>query len=168
MRKRVFIAAIAVTVILVLALAGTAFAGSTLSGRGPVKTDLVYYVYTPDPDNPTKVVVGSVSFNTTGRGYLNVLVSIENLPNLNNYDVRVCFTNYDAESTYSDVYSDVLDTRLNGKGRVQLRVPIPAIEWNEGKFGAKVVIDEELSAAPYPAPLGGKYVTDYIGWFSVK
>jgi hypothetical protein len=96
------------------------------------------------------------------------LVSVENLPNLNNYDVRVRFEDYDAESTYSDVYSDVLDTRLNGKGRVLLRVPIPAIEWNDGKFGVQVFIDEELSADPHPSPVDVKYVSEFAGWFSVR
>jgi len=89
------------------------------NARGAVKADLTYY----DPAAPDGVdpVVGSVILNTTASGSLIVVINMDTIPDLDDYDVRVHITDDDGPKVYF-TFEDVLSTNRKGNGNAQVKV----------------------------------------------
>ena len=85
------------------------------SAKGAVKADLRYY----DPAAPVGVdpVVGSVILNTTASGSLIVVINIDTIPDLEDYDVRVHIN-----GVYKPIFVDVLSTNAKGNGNAKVKV----------------------------------------------
>jgi len=85
------------------------------SAKGAVKADLTYY----DPAAPDGVdpIVGSVILNTTASGSLIVVINLDTIPDLEDYDVRVHIN-----GVYKPIFEDVLSTNAKGNGNAQVKV----------------------------------------------
>jgi hypothetical protein len=73
-------------------------------------------------------IVGSAIINTTADGALIVLVDIDSVPNLVDYDILVGIAE-DPQSTngiWLGVGHDVLNTNAQGDGNAELKMDIPA------------------------------------------
>ena len=90
------------------------------SARGAVKADLT--VYQQGGGDLTKdTVVGSVILNTTASGKLIVVINIDAVPNLEDYDVRV-HINRGSQNYINPIFEDVLNTNAKGNGNAQVKV----------------------------------------------
>jgi hypothetical protein len=132
------------------------------SGNGAVKVDLVKVVYYDGTIKPVTITlgqaVGSIIFNTTSSGKINILIKVDSAPNLKDYDVRVIFPEYDPLPPINPpnppnppIFSDVLNTNAKGHGNVQLKRDIPELATGD-TIKVTVNIAEIL-----PSPTGPAY-----------
>jgi hypothetical protein len=64
-------------------------------------------------------VLGSVTLNTTASGKLVVVINVDSIPDLEDYDVRVHINN-----SYKPIFEDVLSTNAKGQGNAQVKVDV--------------------------------------------
>ena len=83
------------------------------NAKGAVKADLAEYF----GGGSSGDVVGSVILNTTASGMLIVVINMDTIPNLEDYDVRVHIN-----GVYKPIFEDVLNTNANGNGNAQVKV----------------------------------------------
>lgn len=104
---------------IMISLVGITVEAKSDSAKGAVKADLTYY----DPAAPPEVdpVVGSVILNTTASGSLIVVINIDAVPNLEDYDVRVHIIDKYGPK-YFFTFKDVLSTNAKGNGNANVKV----------------------------------------------
>ncbi len=109
---------------LVLALAVSLVAvpvyAKSENAKGAVKADLTVYEQ-GDGDLTKDTVMGSVILNTTASGSLIVVIKIDAVPNLDDYDVRV-HINRSSPNYINPIFEDVLNTNAKGNGNAQVKV----------------------------------------------
>lgn len=109
----------ALVLAIMISLAAIPVYAKSDSAKGAVKADLTYY----KPAAPPGVdpVVGSVILNTTASGSLIVVIKIDAVPNLDDYDVRV-HINRGSLNYINPIFEDVLNTNAKGNGNAQVKV----------------------------------------------
>lgn len=142
--------ALIVVLILGISLMATPVLGAPDNGKGAVKVDLgTGYPGDGSPASPVppnEPFVGSVIFNTTADGYLNVLINMDDAPN-DVLDVRLFI------DTASFVQFDaVITTNAHGQGNAQLHVLLPAVALDDGEFIDKVCVNIGYWAPFNPNP----------------
>lgn len=88
------------------------------AAKGAVKADLTEFYGTGQPAGP---VVGSVILNTTASDSLIVVINIDAVPNLEDYDVRVHIIDKYGPK-YFFTFEDVLSTNAKGNGNAKVKV----------------------------------------------
>jgi hypothetical protein len=131
--------------------------------QGSVKVNLYTAVWdgiNPNLKNyvPSDTVVGSIIINTTANGKLNVLINIDNQPNLEDYDVRIIILEWDPKPPIADppnppIFKDILKTNAQGHGNAQITRAIPTTAMGD-MITVQVRIAEQL-----PSPTGPAFLT---------
>ena len=129
---------------IMISLVGIPVEAKSDSAKGAVKAGLTE-LWTESP------VVGSVVLNTTDEGILIVVIKVEDLPNLDNYDVRVWVNPRDHYYTFEDV----LSTNSKGKGTANLKVTLPD-NLTGPTIGVWVVFRQSMAGQTMPC-----YSTNY-------
>lgn len=87
-------------------------------GNGAVKYDLMQY------GPPLADPVGSVVLNTTANGYLIAVVNIDEMPDLDNWDVKIVVRPSTCYGAYNEIFDDVLDTNAKGQGNATVKMQL--------------------------------------------
>ena len=130
------------------------------NAKGAVKADLTVYEK-GDGDLLKGTVVGSVILNTTASDSLIVVIKIDDVPNLEDYDVRVHIIDDDGPKVYF-TFEDVLSTNRKGNGNAQVKVNL-LDESGKPRFtgqtiGVDVVLRPNFVDEPLATP---SYTTDW-------
>ena len=128
---------------IMISLVGIPVEAKSDSAKGAVKADLTEL-------GTESHIVGTVIFNTTASGTLIVVIKVDDLPNLENYDVRVWVN----PREYRYTFVDVLNTDADGYGNVQLKVNLPSI--TDPTIGVWVVFRQSMAGQTMPC-----YSTNY-------
>ena len=134
------LAALFIVIILAITLIATPVFAAPGNEKGAVKGDWNLVTSTGE-------VVGSVIINSTGSGKLNVLVNVDNRPDLVNWDVRVVIKN----GGHFD-FVDVLNTNAQGHGNAHVSLNIPSNILNnyEVMNNLEVIAKESLALDTTP------------------
>ena len=102
---------------IMISLVGITVEAKSDNAKGAVKADLTVFYGTGQPAGP---VVGSVILNTTASGSLIVVINIDTIPDLEDYDVRVHINR--GPDVHNPIFEDVLSTNAKGNGNAQVKV----------------------------------------------
>ncbi len=134
--KKLILLALVLT--LALSLVAVPVFAKSENANGAVKADLTYHK-TPIPPGED-AVVGTVILNTNASGKLIVVINIDTIPNLEDYDARIHIN-----GTYKPIFEDVLSTNAKGNGNAQLKVDVS--EFSGETIGVDVVLRQSFSPA---------------------
>jgi len=149
--KKVF-SIVLLLILLVTLIASPVYAKGN-NAKGAVKADLT--VFQQDTGElPKGTVVGSVVLNTTANGDLIVVINMDAVPGIEDYDVRV-WINYPAYAPYT--FEDVLNTNAKGNGNAQVKLSLEESVYNADNVKVSVVL------RPYFSPYLGTpcYTTNW-------
>lgn len=124
------------------------------ASKGAVKTDLTVY-QKGSGDIPVGTVVGSAVLNSTANGILNVLVNIDSVPNMVDYDIRVWVDRAANPTTYA-TFVDVLDTNAQGQGNASVKVDLSQFNITGAAISVIVVLRPSMALQTQPC-----YTTDW-------
>ena len=129
---------------IMISLVGIPVEAKSDSAKGAVKADLTEL-------GTESHIVGTVILNTTASGTLIVVIKVDDLPSLENYDVRVWVNPRDHYYTFEDV----LSTNSQGKGTATLKVTLPD-SLTGSTIGVWVVFRQSMAGQTMPC-----YSTNY-------
>ncbi len=132
---------------IMISLVGIPVEAKSDSAKGAVKADLRYY----DPAAPDGVdpVVGSVILNTTASGSLIIVINIDTIPDLEDYDVRVHIID-EYGPKYFFTFEDVLSTNAKGNGNAKVKVNLLDESGNPRFTGPTIGVDVVLRSSFSP------------------
>lgn len=160
--KKTVLVAVSICLLLVMAFASPALAAS----KGAVKADMVVHTDSGTADMPAGTVVGSVVLNTTGSGYLIVVVNLDDASMAGNvYDSLV---HINGVKILDQVAEDILRVNKRGQATANYKVDLRAlpedlIAADATEISVKVVVRPTFDPNTTPCYVNGPvWPTDIV------